>query len=340
MLEDAYTNVFGYIGSRATGSRAGTFLIAGPGWTGQTPAGAKRIDAPTPFVWVIGRTLVHGEEDLPNVAAIQHQYQVTLIPPVLDPTPIKQRRDIALQPRLVPVQQVEAMDWKTYFRWAGQLIKDNPPPAADSPLVEQFKTIGLTVANGFDPSALSPAAQRGLARAYAAGNQIVKVEALKSGSVETNGWAYNLNAGKWGQDFNLRAAIAYRSLGQNTPEEALYMNTRQDANKKPLSGGTRYTLTFKQGELPPVAAFWSITMYDSSNFFVDNAINRYAIGNRTHGLKPNSDGSLTLYVQRDRPDGDKESNWLPAPAGDFRLSMRLYGPKPEILSGAWTPPAM
>lgn len=340
MLEDAYTNVFGYIGLRATGSGAGQYLIAAPGWTGETPAGAKRIDAPTPLVWVIGRTLIDGERDLPNVAAIQRHYTLAIIPPVLDPKPVKERWNIALQPKLVPVQQIDTLDWKTYFRWAGQLMKDNPPPASDSALTSQFAAIGLTTANGFDPDPLSPATMKGLARGYLAGREIVKMEAQKTGGIEANGWAYNLNAGKWGQDFNLRAAIAFRSLGQNTPEEAIYMNTRQDADKLPLSGAKKYTITYEKGELPPVDGFWSITMYNASDFFVENPINRTAIGNRTEGLKTAPDGSLTIYVQKDAPEADKAANWLPAPEGAFRLSMRLYVPKPEILSGQWTPPAV
>ena len=153
-------------------------------------------------------------------------------------------------------------------------MKDNPPPAADSALTKQFEAIGLTIENGFDPDRLSPAMLKGLERGYAAGKEIVKMEAQKTGGIEANGWAYNLNAGKWGQDFNLRAAIAFRSLGQNTPEEAIYMNTRQDGDKQPLTGAKKYTITFKKGELPPVDGFWSITMYNSSDFFVENPINR------------------------------------------------------------------
>jgi hypothetical protein len=168
MLEDAYTNVFGYIGSRATGSSAGKYLLVGPGWKGETPAGAKVIQAPTPLVWIIVRTLVDGPQDMPNVAAIQKQYQLTIVPPATDPTPIKQRWNLTLQPKLVPVQQVDTLDWKTYFYWAGQLMKDNPPPAADSALVTQFESIGLSAKSGFDVTKLSPAKQRGLERGYGA----------------------------------------------------------------------------------------------------------------------------------------------------------------------------
>lgn len=340
MLEDAYTNVFGYIGSRATGNKAGKYLIVGPGWKGKAPAGLKVIQSPTTLVWIIGRTLVDGDKDLPNVATIQQQYQIQMLPPVVDPTPIKQRWNLQAKPSKMPVKQVDELDWKTYFTWAAQLVADNPPPAADNVLTSQFSLLGLSASAAFSAEHLTPAMQAGLERGYAAGRQIIKAEAMKIGSSESNGWAYNLNAGKWGQDFNLRAAIAYRSIGQNTAEEALYLNTRKDGQGAQLSGSKRYSLTFAKGSLPPVDAFWSVTMYDGTNFFVDNVINRYAIGNRTEGLKFNADGSLTLYFQKDAPAGDQSSNWLPAPEGDFRLSMRLYVPQAAVLKGEWKPPAV
>lgn len=340
MLEDAYTNVFGYIGSRATGSLAGTYLIVGPDWKGTLPEGSTIIHSPTSLIWIIGRTLVEGAQDLPRVTAIQQQYQLRMLLPASDATPIKQRWDLQSKPSRVPVMQVDGLDWKTYFTWAGKLLQDNPPPLADSALYSQFSSIGLSVRDGFDSMQLSPAMQAGLERGYAAGKQLIKAEAMKIGSIETNGWAYNLNAGKWGQDFTLRAAIAFRSLGQNTPEEALYLNTRKDAQGQPLTGSKSYSLTFPKGALPPVGAFWSVTLYDKSNFFTDNPLNRYSIGNRTEGLKYNADGSLTLYFQKDAPAGEQEANWLPTPVDEFRLSLRLYVPKAEVLKGKWTPPAV
>ncbi|MBL0075856.1 MAG: DUF1254 domain-containing protein [Rhodocyclaceae bacterium] len=340
MLEDAYTNVFGYIGTRATGTKAGKYLIVGPGWKGKAPAGMQVIQSPTSLVWIIGRTLGDGEKDLPNVAAIQQQYQIEMLSPVVDAAPIKQRWNLQAKPSKMPVKQVDELDWKTYFTWTAQLMADNPPPSVDRVLISQFSAIGLSVDSTFLPERLSPSMQAGLARGYAAGRQIIKAEAMKIGASESNGWAYNLNAGKWGQDFNLRAAIAYRSLGQNTAEEALYLNTRKDGQGDPLTGNKRYSLTFAKGSLPPVDAFWSVTMYDHTNFFVDNPINRYAIGNRTEGLKFNADGSLTLYFQKDPPTGDQVGNWLPAPDGDFRLSLRLYVPKDAVLNGEWKPPAV
>ena len=341
MLEDAFTNVFGYIGSRATGEKAGRYLIRGPGWNGAVPAGLDGvIDAPTFLAWIIGRTLVDGEDDLAAVGQLQAQYELSIVPPAIEVTPIRQRWGLALQPGLVPVEQVETLRWDEYFHWVGQLMRENPPPESDRALVSQFTRIGLGVGAGFAPETLLASTLRGLDRAHAAGKRIVQREALNSGTSEANGWAYNLSQGEWGLDFCLRAAIAFRSLGQNTAEEALYFNTRQDRDGRPLDGSTNYTLTFADGQEPPTDGFWSVTMYDASNFFVENRIGRYAIGNRTKGLTTAHDGSLTLSIQRFAPQGAQAANWLPAPEGGFRLSLRLYIPKSSVLAGGWTPPAV
>jgi hypothetical protein len=337
MLEDAYTNVFGYIGSRETGNGAGRYLVKTPDWRGKVPADVKKvITSPTPLVWVIGRTLVEDEADLANVKKIQAGYKLKMIGPAIDKTELKKRWGFG-EPGKIPVQVVDKLTWDKYYFWIGQLMKDNPPPLADSGLYAQFKNIGLRVKNGFSLEGLSEAIKKGLMRGYLAGKQIVKREALKTGATQANGWAYNMSQGKWGQDFTLRAAIAFRSLGQNTPQEALYYNTRITGSGEQLNGANRYTITFKKDELPPVDAFWSITMYNAQNFFVDNPINRYAIGDRTKGLKIAKDGSLTIYIQNESPNKANRSNWLPAPSGDFRLSLRLYNPKESVLKGEWKP---
>jgi len=338
MLEDAYTNVFGYIGTRATGPEAGRYLFAGPGWSGSVPADVTAvITAPTPLVWIIGRTLVDGDADLAAVRAQQAQYTTEVVGPALDPIPARERWGLSLRPGLVPVDQVEALDWSTYYAWVGRLMRDNPAPESDGALVTQFARIGLNGDEGFALASLSGPARRGLERAHQAASRIVKREALGVGGSVVNGWAYNLSQGRWGQDFPLRAAIAYRSLGQNTPEEAIYFNTRSDADGLPLNGARPCTLTCPSGQLPPTGAFWSITMYDATNFFADNPISRFSIGDRTPGLRTADDGSLTIAIQREEPEAGR-SNWLPAPEGDYRLSLRLYIPKPEVLSGEWAPP--
>ena len=145
--------------------------------------------------------------------------------------------------------------------------------------------------------------------------------------------------GRYGTDYLFRSVIALVGLGSNLPEDAIYPLTRVDAEGKALTGANRYVIRFAKGQLPPVGAFWSVTMYNSKQAFVDNPINRYAIGDRDK-LKFDDDGSLTLYVQQESPGKDKESNWLPAPKDEFNLVMRLYWPKKEILDGTWKPPAV
>lgn len=339
MLTDAYSNVFDYIGTRVTGKKAGKYLIVGPNWKGKIPAGIKAIYAPTSLVWIIGRTLVDGKSDLPNVAAIQEQYKIEMILPTVDKTPILKRWDLQTAPSKVPVKQVESLDWKSYFTWTGSLMKDNPPPVADSGLYSQFSVIGLNVKNGFDAAALSPSTLAGIERGFQDGKNIIKTEALKTGSLQVNGWGYNLDTGNFGQNYLLRAAVAYRGLGQNLPIEALYLSTRTDDKKVKLQGDKNYKLTFEKGNLPPVDAFWSLTMYYQDSFFVDNPINCYAIGDRNKGLKYNSDGSLTIYIQNLQPEEDKVSNWLPSAKGEFRITLRLYNPHKEVLLGKWMPPA-
>jgi hypothetical protein len=339
MLEDAYTNVFGYVGQRATGTKAAYYLITGPGWNGKAPPGiAKVIPSPTSLVWIIGRTLVSDQADLANVRVQQSEYKLEMIPPALTVTPAIARWRLPGAISKVPSETIENLGWHDFYQWIGQLMEDNPPPKADEAFTLQLKNIGLTSEKGFDPSGLSVTTLKGMERGYDAGKRIVKREALKSGAKVVNGWAYNLEQGRWGQNYNLRAAIAYRSLGQNLPEEALYFNTRIGSDDKPLNGANKYAIRFDKGQLPPVDGFWSITMYNAENFFVDNPINRYAIGNRSEGFKPSADGALTLLVQRDAPADSDFSHWLPAPEGDFRLSLRLYVPKPAVLDGAWSPP--
>ena len=147
------------------------------------------------------------------------------------------------------------------------------------------------------------------------------------------------NVGRYGTNYLFRAIVAQVGLGANLPEDAIYPRATKDGDGQPLMGTNRYVIRFPKGQLPPVGAFWSITLYDSRQFFVQNPINRYAIGDRDR-LKFGDDGSLSLYVQQQSPGADKESNWLPARNGDFNLFMRLYSPKKEILDGTWKLPAI
>jgi len=338
-LSDAYTNVIDYIGTRTTGSDAGQYLICGPDWQDDGSNEYQRIRMPTSTCWLIGRYLVESEQDAVNVADILSQIKLSLISNSHKSPSIAERWD--LKPAFnVPVAMVNNLSWQEFFRWAGQLLKDNPPPECDHELVNTFSAIGLTE-SGFQLESLSASQQHGLARAYVDAKALVETHAQNSGAKIINCWSYNLNQGKWGQDYNLRAATALRSLGQNEAKEALYLNARKDNSGQTLNGRTGYQMTFSAGQLPPVDGFWSVTMYNDDNFLVENSILRYAIGDRTKGLVYQSDGSLTLHIQHHQPhQSNHQANWLPAPVGDFRLSLRLYIPHQTVLDGHWHPPVV
>lgn len=206
-----------------------------------------------------------------------------------------------------------------------------------NPLVMSFRPIGLSVANGFDWKSLDEPTKKGLARAAVAADRIIEDAYLSSAEV-TNGWRYTMVAGRAGNDFPLRAAMVKYVLGANIAEQSLYPNTKVDDVGKPLSGQNKYVLHFDKATIPPVSVFWNLSMYDDKALFIENPAKRYSIGSTTDGLKANADGSIDIYIQHDKPGGDKQSNWLPAPAGEFNLTMRLYGAQSNILDGSYRLP--
>jgi hypothetical protein len=154
-----------------------------------------------------------------------------------------------------------------------------------------------------------------------------------------NGWQIALDMGRYGKKYAYRAGWTFYGVGGNLAEDAVYPFAEKETEGKPFNGVNKYTLTFKKEEIPPVKAFWSLTMYDKDAFLVDNTINRYALGDRS-GMTSDDDGSLTIYIQAESPGKDKESNWLPAPKDEFKLALRLYAPKKEVADGTWTPPSI
>ncbi len=231
------------------------------------------------------------------------------------------------------------MEPATFFARLAGLLKDNPPTAEDKAMVEKLKMIGVIPGQPFNPAKLDPIVTKGLEQGVTAGRESILSEAKKPQGKMVNGWDVMSNIGRYGTNYLFRAVVALVGLGANLPEDAIYPHAKVDADGKPLTGANRYTIHFGKGQLPPVGAFWSITMYNSKQFFVANSIDRYAIGDRDK-LKFNDDGSLTLYVQNESPGKDRESNWLPAPKDSFNLFMRLYWPKKEIIDGTWKPPVV
>jgi hypothetical protein len=220
-------------------------------------------------------------------------------------------------------------------------MKDNPPTVADAPMVAQMAKIGLVPGKDWDISVQDPTIAQGLAQAPKAALAKIRAHAPNAGK-NVNGWVITMPTGVYGTNYLHRALLNWQGPGWNPPEDAVYPMARVDGEGKALSGANKYVVHFAKGELPPVKAFWSLTMYDSEGFFVANPLDRVNLSQQSN-FKFNEDGSLDLYIQKDSPGKDKEANWLPSPEGAFGLFMRLYWPNekaPSILDGSWKPPAV
>ncbi len=343
---DMWTNVFEDPGKRTTGTKAQKYAITGPGWSGTLPAGVTEYKSPTGMVWVLGRIYASGTpEDYKAVHALQDQVTAVPLSAYGKPyTPPAGKVDAAIDMKKEPRDQVNAMDGASYFKLFAELLKTNPPSAEDAPMVAKLAKIGIVPGQDFDAAKLDPAAAKGIAAAPKPAQDKISSwlkEAVVAGDAKLeNGWLYFSKVGTYGTSYRQRAMITWYGLGANRMQDAVYPTSEGPELIKKYSGAHKYVWHVPKGQMPPVDGFWSLTMYDKNYFFVPNSINRYTVSSRTK-FKPNADGSVDVYVQRESPGKDKEANWLPAPEGDFVLMMRLYGPKekaPSILDGTWKPP--
>ncbi len=335
---DMWTDVFASPGWRTTGTQAGNFLVTPPGWTGEVPSGFSHIPAPTPYVWVIGRTKTDGPADYPAVNKIQAGYKVTPLsgwgkPPAQMAVNI----DPSVDMKTAPKTQVDTMPAGKYFAYAAELMKLHPPHVTDQPIIAQMKRLGIAPGKSFDINNVDTVIRDALEAAPAEGQKLMAWK-LPTLARVANGWSMNTDTvGVYGNYYLKRAIVAQIGLGANLPEDAIYPLNLGDAAGKPLNGANKYTMHFAKGTTPPVNAFWSITLYDEEGFQVGNELNRFAVSSYMP-FKFNGDGSLDLYFQSESPGKDLEANWLPAPKGPFNLTMRLYAPKPDALTGKWNPP--
>jgi hypothetical protein len=335
---DMWTDVFASPGWRTTGSQAGNFLITPPGWNGTVPAGMTRISAPTPYVWVIGRTKTDGPPDYDAVHKIQAGYKVTMLSDWgKTPKPVEVKIDPSVDMKTPPKIQVDTMPAAKYFAYAAELLKLHPPHLTDEPILAQMKRIGIEPGKSFDIDTVSPAVKKALEGAPEAGQRLMEWK-LPTLARMANHWSMNTDTmGVYGNYYLKRANVTQQGLGANLPEDAIYPLNLGDEAGRPLDGANKYTLHFEKGATPPVNAFWSVTLYDQDGFQVANSLNRFAVSSWMP-FKYSSDGSLTLYFQNESPGGDREANWLPSPKGAFNLTMRLYAPKSDVLTGKWNPP--
>ncbi|MCW2081459.1 UNVERIFIED_ORG: hypothetical protein M2193_003634 [Bradyrhizobium japonicum] len=327
-------------GKRTTGTGAQTYAITGPGWKGSLPAGVKEYKSPTSIVWLLGRIYCTGTpEDYAEVHKLQDEFKLVPLSSYGKPyTPPPGTVDLSIDMKTAVREQVNKMDAAEYFTLLCKLMKDNPPAAEDAAELARFSKIGIVPGQDFDASKLKADFVKRVPEI--AFDRIMLQFKVNKDVQNINGFVYTTKTGLYGTNYLMRAFITAIGLGANRPQDAVYPTSTKDGEGKTYNGANKYVLRFAKGQLPPALGFWSLTMYDSNYFFVSNPIDRYSISAR-QSLKANADGSTDLYIQKDSPGKDKESNWLPAPDGDFILMMRLYWPtekNPSIINGSWKIP--
>jgi hypothetical protein len=347
MLCDGNTFNYGYIGSRATGSDAGDYMVVGPNWTGATPPAVKKVfRSTTQFGLTVFRTQLFGPDDMENVKKVQAGYKAQPLSAYL-------KQPAPPAPAAVNFPKIDKKLVKTnFFEYLDFALQFAPALPNEADIRAQLAKIGIGPGKTFNFKDLSIKQKLEIAVGMKAGQRKVD-DAVKNAGASVNGWRVASAFGDsafFNGDWLLRAAAAQAGIYGNDAIEAMYPMTRQDADGKTIDcSKNNYVLTFPADQLPPVNAFWSVTMYDGkTQLLIKNPINRYLINSpMMPNLKKNADGSLTLYIQNKTPGPDKESNWLPAPAGPVYLVMRLYWPKeppaPSILppgKGTWQPPGV
>ena len=339
-----FVDLFGtnphFIGSRATGSDAGTYLLVGPGWVDET---GDEFDGVLPFetdlVFVIGRTQLLGADDVPALAKVMASYKLQTL------SAYRRQDGPAAQTIQWTVWNDEASRDERFIGTLNFLLwLCQPFHPSEADLMARFARIGIGPGLPFDAKALDDETRDAI-RAGVASAQETMAAKVRNFGQKIRGWTSSDVFGprEWyAGDYLLRAAAAMAGWGGNDVIEAIYPTAREDADGEPFDGAHRYQIRFDT--LPPAKAFWSVTMYDTSydgtaGYLVENPINRYLVNSTTQGLVYAEDGSLTITIQHEQPqDAAAQANWLPAPEGPFYLVMRIYWPEQAALDGTWTPP--
>lgn len=342
-IMDAWTNVVVSPGTRTIGTDAKTYLIAGPTWQGEVPAGMELVRMPTELAWMIGRIKSNGPKDYAEINELQNQFKLMPLSAwqgrPSEPAPVAMVTLPKLERSLPPDRQLASWSQEEFFSAFCKLLPDNPPRAEDAPMMARIKATGL-LSDDCQPH-LSPLQKLGSSIGY---RKVIAALNDSHGLLEKlttyNGWRIGYDLGEYATRYDQRALVAKIGLGANLAADAIYPNLWKDKDGQPLNGNHRYVLHFAKDQLPPVRAFWSLTLYNAAQFLSDNPLNRYALGDRDD-LHYNADGSLDFYIQHDRPtDPAQRINWLPAPQENFSLFLRLYWPEESVLNKQWLPPVI
>lgn len=318
-LLDAYTNNFLNLGLRNVSPAGGEYRLMGPGPAAST---ANEVPCPTNLVWLLGRVLVKGPDDLATARRFEGGFSIVQAPAHARPVCIDHWSDTG----------DAAVD---FFQNLFAALREYPPVPAEQGLFSMLRRVGIRLEQEIEFAALKPPVLQGLAAAYRQGMKIIEANTR---SQCRKSWGYSLKLGRYGDDYLLRAATAMKGLGALSADEAVYAMADFDADGNSLDGRHRYELRFDKGMLPPADAFWSVSLYGKDFYFTDNPIKRYAVGNRTPDLKLDTDGSLVIPISHQV--APRTENWLPAPAGPFYLILRLYHPTPEFMAGRYQIPAV
>ncbi|MHB9796521.1 DUF1254 domain-containing protein [Pseudomonas sp. MT3] len=332
-LVDQYTFNFGYVGVLATGREAGDYLVAGPDWKGEAPAGIRQVlRSETQIAMILGRTGLRSAADLPAVRELQQQYRLRPLH-AFSGTPA---------PAAAPV--VNWLPWEMprdlgagFIPHLNRILAFCPTDPSEVELRQRFARVGIGAGLAFDPAALGPAQRQALAAGIQQGVAELKA---KGATLRSSAGLFGTRAAMH-NDYLSRAAAAASGIYGNSVEEAIYLGSRIDSAKQPLQGGQRYRLRFAPGQLPPAREFWSLTLYDlPDRQLVDNPIQRYCLSSRDP-LVRDADGGVTLYIQADAPGKAEQANWLPSTRqGPFNLILRIYGPQRQVVSGEWAMPGI
>jgi hypothetical protein len=341
-LCDAWTNVFASPGSRTTGTAERDFVIVGPHAKGTLPRSVTPLRAPTNMVWLLGRTQTKGPAECGFVNGIQERYALTPlsaiggVPRQAAGPVLAEAVDVHTSPRL----QVERTPPLAFFRRLATLMIPNPPADVDSTALARFAPLRIIAWKPREPVVdvkdVPPRIAKALEEGARIGHARIVDAAATSRELVVNHWRVSTNLGRYGTDYLWRAVTAMNTPGASLPEDAIHFHTSEDAAGRPLTGANRYVLSFPPQQLPPVHACWSVTMYDARQRLVEGRI-RHRLGTRDEwAVDP--DGSLPIYLHHESPGIGKPSNWLPAPAEAFTLTLRLHWPHKDALDGNWTPP--
>jgi len=334
---DFYTNTVGFKGRHTHGSDGFELLLTGPGWGGSLPAGIDdMVQSPTSIGYVVIRTFVNDEADLKNVYAYQDQYRIVPLKRWEEGNSTVGNARAADYPVPPPF---DLSDPLRYFVYLNHALTENAPPPEDAGLIAMLERIHVGPNQDFRIADLEPPVEAGLRRAVAVATRIIDM-AIQTGLTSkssTNGWEVTLDVGRHGLNYLRRAAIAKHFPHPLSSEGAFYPRVRVDSEGRRLHGKSRYQLTFEPNMIPETEAFWSLSVYDEQTRFVKNEIDRYTISDRTKGIQFDDDGTLNIFIQHDRPKSG-DSNWLPAPPGNFFIVLRAYQPSKRLQRGDYTPP--